>query len=61
MCLKMPKSKPVDLLNSAPLPPEDSPKAPILPESGNGGRTKKKGRTSLKIDLNPSSGAGLRI
>lgn len=60
MCLKMPKPKPPALINSAPPPPEEAPKAPVLPEGSNA-PTKKKGRTSLKIDLNPSAGAGLRI
>lgn len=59
MCLKMPKPKKPDLLPGAPPPPEEPPKAPVLNE--NNSPLKKKGRTPLRIDLNPNAGAALRI
>lgn len=62
MCLKMPKPKLPAILPKAPPAPEESPKAPVLPEdAATNDPTKKKGRTKLRIDINPSAGAGLRI
>ena len=62
MCISMPKPKKPDLLPGAPPPPEKAPVAPEVPASDkNKGNVKKKGRTSLRIDLNPAASSGLRI
>jgi hypothetical protein len=60
MCLPKKPPKP-DILPDAPPVPEVAPKAPVLNENKARDQMKKKGRTSLKIDLNPASSSGLRL
>ena len=61
MCMKAPKPPKPSLLPKPPPTPEAAPKAPVLNESRTSMRElKKKGRTSLRIDLNPAISTGLR-
>jgi len=41
--------------------PEEAPKAAMKPETRTNTETKKRGRSGLKIDLNPAVSSGLRL
>jgi hypothetical protein len=60
MCLAKKPPKP-DILPGAPPTPEVAPKAPALNENTDPTKAKKKGRSSLRIDLNPAASYGLRL
>lgn len=61
MCLGKKPPKP-DILPEAPPPPEEAPVAPQVNEDQvDGASVKRKGRSQLRIDLNPAMSGGLRL
>lgn len=69
MCFEQPKTQKIEAPPPPPPPPADAPKTPALNEqtveSKNASQSvagKRRGRSSLRIDLNPpSTGTGLAI
>lgn len=61
MCMKIPKPKAQPKLPGPPAPPAEMPKPMVKNETPSVTDSKRKGRTSLRIDLNPAVSSGLRL
>ena len=61
MCMKTPKPPKPVILPDAPPVPEEAPKPVVKNENSNPNTAKKKGKSNLKIDLNPAVSSGLRL
>lgn len=61
MCIKQPKVKKPPIMPDAPPVPEEAPRAVVKNETASTNTAKKKGKSNLRIDLNPAVSSGLRL